>query len=403
VNDLSSDLASLKIQREDPNRPRPMRAVVYAVLAVGAAAGAGVLGYPALEAKVFKTEVKLTEISVVSPVQASVTVTSTGYVVPQTISKVGAKVAGRIARVRVKEGDVVKAGDVLAEIDATDQRSTIAAAGSKAAAAQARVETARASLAEVVLQVKRNKALVEKGALAPATQQDLEARQHSLEEQVRAAEAEARAAQAEITPMKVGLDDRTIVAPIGGTVITKPVEVGELVGPTVQITEIADFASLMVETDVPEARLYQIKPGTPCEIVLDAYPGKRYRGAAVEIGKRVDRAKATLKVKVKFTDAAEGVLPDMSARTSFLTQEISDQALREAPKRVVPANAVAERNGQKIVFVADGDAVRATPVKVGVPVGSGLELVDGPTPGTRVVADPPRELADGQRIKEKGG
>ena len=135
---------------------------------------------------------------------------------------------------------------------------------------------------------------------------------------------------------------------------------------------------------------------------LDAYPGKRYRGSTVEIGKRVDRAKATLKVKVKFTDAMEGVLPDMSARTSFLSQDFRSAPSSEAPKRVVPAAAVADRDGSKVVFVADGDSVRVAPVKVGPPFGSGLELLDGPPPGTRVVADPPVKLADGQRIKEKG-
>ena len=130
--DLSSDLASLKIQRDaDPNRPGPLRLVVIVLLCLGSVAAAYFVGYPALQSRVFKTEVALTEIAVVSPAQASVTVTSTGYVVPQTISKVGAKVSGRVARVRVKEGDVVKAGDVLAEIDAADQRSTIVAAGSK--------------------------------------------------------------------------------------------------------------------------------------------------------------------------------------------------------------------------------------------------------------------------------
>ena len=71
------------------------------------------------------------------------------------------------------------------------------------------------------------------------------------------------------------------MSPIDGTVITKPVEVGELVGPQNNIAEIADFQSMFVETDVPEARLYLIKPGSPCEIALDAYPGKRYRGRHV--------------------------------------------------------------------------------------------------------------------------
>src|SRR5262249_40516420 len=149
------------------------------------------------------------------------------------------------------------------------------------------------------------------------------------------------------------LKDRTIVAPIEGTVITKPPEVGELVGPQAPLLEIADFRTLMVETDVPEARVGQIKIGSPCEIVLDADPSKRRPGAAAEIGKRVNRAKATLVVKVRFTDKTDGALPDMAARVSFLSEALSAEAMKEPPKRVIPAAALTERGGAKVVFVVD--------------------------------------------------
>jgi RND family efflux transporter MFP subunit len=403
VADLSEDLASLKIHREvNPNRGGPLRAVIAAALVLGIGAAVWVFGYPMMEARLFKTEVALTEISMVSPAQASVTVTSTGYVVPQTISKVGAKVAGRVAKVRVKEGTSVKAGDVLAELEATGQQSSIAAAGSRALAAQARVDTARANLAETQQQLERERALLERGAIGKATVDDLSARQRSLEQAVKAAEAEARAAQAEVSPLKVTLQDLTITAPIDGTIINKPIQVGELVGPQNNIAEIADFKSMLIETDVPEARLYLIKPGSPCEISLDAYPGKRYRGATFEIGKRVDRAKATVAVKVKFVDNMEGVLPDMSARTSFLSQEVSAEAIQEKPKKVVPTDALAERGGTKVVFVVNEGVVKMAPIKLGPAFANGFELVEGPPPGTRVVAQPPAQLADGQKIKEKG-
>jgi len=403
VADLSEDLASLKIQREvNPNRGGPLRAVITAVVILGLGAAAWAFGYPMVEARLFKTEVALTEISMVSPAQASVTVTSTGYVVPQTISKVGAKVAGRVAKVRVKEGSSVKAGDILAELEATGQQSSIVAAGSRALAAQARVDTARANLAETQQLLERERALLERGAIGKATVDDLTARQRSLEQGVKAAEAEARAAQAEVSPLKVTLQDLTIVAPIDGTVINKPIQVGELVGPQNNIAEIADFKSMLIETDVPEARLYLIKPGSPCEISLDAYPGKRYRGATFEIGKKVDRAKATVAVKVKFIDNMEGVLPDMSARTSFLSQEVSAEAIQEKPKKVVPSDALAERGGSKVVFVVNEGVVKMAPIKVGPAFANGFELVEGPPPGTRVVAQPPAQLVDGQKIKEKG-
>jgi hypothetical protein len=65
----------------------------------------------------------------------------------------------------------------------------------------------------------------------------------------------------------------------------------------------------------------------------------------------------------------------------------------------VPASALAERNGAKVVFVADNDLVRMTPVSLGPPFAGGFELQSGPPPGTRVVSHPADNLADGQRIK----
>ena len=109
--------------------------------------------------------------------------------------------------------------------------------------------------------------------------------------------------------------------------------VGETVGPQLtgvaNVAEIADFSSIVVETDVPEARLGLVAVGAPAEIVLDAYPTRRYRGTTVDIGKRVNRAKATVVVKVRFKDTLDGVLPDMSARVSFLREELKQHVVKE--------------------------------------------------------------------------
>ena len=401
---LSSDLASLRIDRdENPDRGSVWKKLLVAAVVLGALGAAGVYTFPRVRGEIYKTEVTLAEVSMISPVQSSITVTSTGYVVPQSLSKVGAKLPGRISRVLVKEGDIVKAGQALAELDAADQQSAIAAARSRVVVSRARVNTAKANLAEVTQQVTREGALVEKGAISKATLDDLVARQKGLAEQVTAAEAEVSASEAEATTLSVNLVDRTIRAPIDGTVITTPITAGELAGPTLApIVEIADFTSLLAEVDVPEGRLHLVRIGGPCEIVLDAYPDKRYRGQVAELGKRVDRAKATVKVKVKFTDGMDGVLPDMSARVSFLTQAISDEAMKQVPKKVIPAAAVVDRNGRKIAFVVDANVVHETSVTVGSALGGSLELLEGPASGARVVTDPPPELSDGQKIKEKG-
>ncbi|WP_437502033.1 efflux RND transporter periplasmic adaptor subunit [Sorangium sp. So ce1099] len=400
---LSSDLASLRIQRDvDPDRRSPLRTALVAALALAAVAGAAVFVAPRAQSAIFKTEVATTEVALVSPAQASISVTSTGYVVPQVVSRVGAKIPGRIARVFVKEGDVVKQGDPLLELDDADQRSLVAAAQAKVAAARARAAASRASIVEVEQQVARERALVERQVTGRASMEDLTARMRSLEESARAVDAEVKAAAADVESLRVTLADRKIVAPINGTIMTKPPEVGEVAGLELpHLLEIADFTSLVVETDVPETRLYLIEPGKPCEIVLDAYPQKRLRCTTLEIGKRVNRAKATIPVKVKFVGEVKEALPEMSARVSFLSEALSEEAMKEPPKRVVPEAAIAERAGAKVVFVVNDGQAKMVPIKVGGPAPGGLELLDGPAPGARLVARPSPELADGQKIKEK--
>jgi RND family efflux transporter MFP subunit len=348
--------------------------------------------------------VSLTEVSTISPAQSLVLVTSTGYVVPQSWSKVGAKIPGRLAQVLVKEGDTVKAGDVIATLDDADQKSAIAAAQSRVSVARARAATARANRAEIRVQVDRTRALVDNGALGRAQLEDLEAREKALEEAVKAADAEALAVQAEVESLRILLRDRVVVAPINGTVIAKPAAAGETVGPQLtgiaNVAEIADFGSIVVETDVPEARLDLIKLDGPAEIVLDAYPNRRYRGVTGDIGRRVNRAKATVVVKVKFKDTLDDVLPDMQARVSFLSAELAAESLVEAPKKVVAASAIVERDGRKAVWTVESGRLHLVYVSVGAPVGTSVELAEGPVAGTRVVSAPARDLFEGQRIKE---
>jgi RND family efflux transporter MFP subunit len=407
---LSSDLASLKIDRSAP-RPKgksPIATIVGVLLAVGAAGAAYQWGWPALSAVIFKTEVETTEVITMSPAQASVELTSTGYVIPQVDSAVASKVMGKVRKQYVRQGDKVKAGDVLLEIDPSDQNASIATAMSQAAAARARVQTAKATLAEIKVQATRAQSLAQEGIGPKGAADDLNARAASLSEQVKASEAEAKAADALVGALRVNLGNFTITAPIAGTVVNKPPEVGEFIGPQpagVAIdmggVQIADFSTLMVETDVPEQRLGQVKLGGPAEIVLDAFPGKRYRGKAKEITPTVNRTKATVTVKVAFVDENDGVLPEMSARVSFLSGELDKEAMKAPPKTIVPGSAIVDLNGSKVVYRLESGIVRITPVTLGPAFGNGFEVQSGVTSGTRIVNNPPQGLADGQKIKER--
>jgi len=366
--------------------------------------------------------VSFTEVSSVSPAEASVQLTSAGYVVAQRVSHVAPKVPGKVIGVHVTQGQRVKPGDLLLTLDGADDQANLTAARSGVKAAWARAEsvkataaTLRAELEEGKLQSARQERLAREGVSASGTAEDLAARVNSLRLRAAAAQAEAAASAADaearaadVAAMETRLVNLVLRAPISGVVVTKPPQEGEVVSPQppgvsvdMGSVQIADFDSLMVETDVPEQRLQMVKLGTPAEIVLDAFPSKRYRGITAEITPQVNRSKATVIVRVGFVDEKEGVLPDMAARVSFLSQALDQKAMKEPPKIIVPSSAVAERGGGKVVFVVEEDVVRMTPVKLGPSFGRGYELVEGPRPGTRLVASPSETLADGQRIKEK--
>ncbi|MEY2933465.1 MAG: hypothetical protein RL033_4214 [Pseudomonadota bacterium] len=422
---LSSQLASLRIDRGTPTRRRSGRWWLWII----GVAGVGVLGalfyvfaLPRLEGEIFKTAVTFTEVSSVSPAQASVQLTSAGYVVPQRVSHVAPKVPGKVLSVHVTQGQRVKPGDLLLTLDPTDEQATLAAARSSVKASWARAASSKATVAalqseveEGRLQAARQERLAREGVSASGVAEDLAARVTSLSRRAVAAQAEAAAAAAEaeargaeVAAMELRLSNLILKSPISGVVVTKPPQEGGVVSPqppgvTIDMgtIQIADFDTLMVETDVPEQRLQMVKVGTPTEIVLDAYPARRMRGMTAEITPQVNRSKATVIVRVSFVDDKEGVLPDMAARVSFLSQALDAQALKEPPKIIVPSTAVADRAGSKVVFTVEEDTVRMVPVRLGPAFGRGFELLEGPRPGTRLVASPPDTLADGQRIKEK--
>lgn len=408
ADDLSTELQSLRIARDEaPPDRRRFGSLVGLASVVGLIALGYQFGWPYLESKVFKAKVRVTEISLVSPAQASVQLTSTGYIVPERSSKVSVQVPGRVKQLFVKRGQEVEAGQVLFELDVTDQKAGIMSAESRALANFANVETAKANLAETRLSAVRAHSMAAQGVSPKSQAEDLDARAAALEAAVKAAEAQTRASRAEVQALKINLGNYVVKAPIAGTILNKPPEVGEYVGPqpagvTMDMgnVEIADLKSLVVESDVAEQRLGLVKLGGPCEIVLDAYPDRRFAGKALEVIPRVNRSKATIAIKVGFVGPTDGVMPDMAARVSFLTEELSAAALKQAPKTIVPASALVDRGGSRVVFVIADGRVRQVAVKLGPAFGEGFEVLSGPAPGTRVVKEPAPTLADGQSVQE---
>jgi RND family efflux transporter MFP subunit len=400
---LSEQLAALRIHPARRARRGWLKRLI--VVACTAAVAVALIKLGVLRrvmGMVFIPEVQTAVVAEMTPAESVVILTTSGFVSAETSSKVSSSIVGRVAKVRVREGERVEEGAPLLELFVEDERAAARAVQAEAQVARARAQAARANLEEVEQQLKRQQTLVEKGVKGRAVTEDLEARVKALEKNYEAARAEERAAGAQADSMRVKVKEGVIVAPIAGTITSKVPQIGELVGPQQgALFEIVDFDTLIVETDVPEKRLHELAVGTPCEVTLDAYPDKKFACRTIEIGKRVDRAKATIPVRVKFSGATEGVLPDMSAQVNFLSRVLGRAELEAAPKRILPNASMVERDGGKGVFVLEQGTLAFTPVVVGEPLGGGVELVEGPPAKARVVLHPTPELRHGQRASER--
>ena len=144
---------------------------------------------------------------------------------------------------------------------------------------------------------------------------------------------------------QVSVDYTVIRAPFDGVILSKSANVGDLVTPFSSATDskgavvsMADMSTLEVEADVAESSLSKINVGQPAEILLDALPDSRFRGRISRMVPTVDRAKATVMTKVKFDEIDPRILPEMSAKVSFLSQDVTPE--QQKPLVAVAADAL---------------------------------------------------------------
>jgi HlyD family secretion protein len=212
------------------------------------------------------------------------------------------------------------------------------------------------------------------------------------------------AARAAVRAAEVAVENTRIRAPFDGTVLTKQADVGEMVAPfgSAQsargaVVTLADMESLEVEADVSESNIQRVAVGHPTQIVLDAYPGHRYPGRVKKIVPTADRAKATVLTKVEFTEIDERVLPEMSAKVTFLE---ADAATGVADAELaVPSDAVRRTAEGAFVFTVSDDLVRQRAVQLGPARGNMLVVTEGLREGDRVVTRSSRDLKDGDRVR----
>jgi RND family efflux transporter MFP subunit len=395
------DLSKLRIDRGlAPLRRRRRRKWIWLGVLVVLVAAA--VAFFAMQPKV--ATVQTTPVVTTYPSQQFAVLNATGYVVAQRKAAISSKATGRLEWLGVAEGSRVKAGDVIARIDSRDVVAQAQSAEANVGAARATVEQARVEQKNADIELKRNEDLVSKNFISQSALDTARARSDRAKAGVASAEAALRAAIANAKNAEVAVDYTQIRAPFDGVILSKSANVGDLVTPFSNATDskgavvsMADMSTLEVEADVSESSLSKISVGQPAEIVLDALPDVRFRGHISRMVPTVDRAKATVMTKVRFDAIDPRVLPEMSAKVSFLNQEVSPE--QQKPLVAVQPDAIVQRDGRTVVYVIRDDKAVAVPVTPGARIGDVTAVSGALKSGEKAILRPAAELADGAAVK----
>jgi RND family efflux transporter MFP subunit len=310
---------------------------------------------------------------------------------------------GRLIALLVEEGSMVKKNQILARMENADVTALKSQGAANLANARSMLKQAAVERDNLAQEHERYQRLIAGGNVSQSEYDMIHTRYLRSQEAVRGAQAAVEAAAAALSGAEANLDYTLIRAPFDGVVLTKNADVGDIVTPLsasatskAAVVTLADMDSLQVEVDVSETSITLINVGQPCDIQLDALPDRRFRGAVHAVVPTVDRAKATVLVKVKFLDRDPRMLPDMSAKVSFLLRELSGEELKS--RLAVNSAAVESTEAGRIVYLIQGDKVRKTVITTGGTLGDMLEVMSGLKAGDRVVLKP-KGLKDGAKIK----
>ena len=450
IDTKHSELESLRIDRSARGEGEPplwARRYIVIGIALVVIFGLAALGYRMLASDA--PEVEVARAQAESSDVGGIVLTATGYIVAHHKINVNSKVTGRVAWIGVEKGDKVKQGQVLVRLEDEEFRAQYQAAKGAAESARAYLEElkngsrpqeiqqaqhnldeAQATLADDKLTLDRTQDLFRQGVVSKQSLDDATARyqadlQHmnSLQkayqlvkigprpEEVARAQGALLQAEGQEAYAKSQLDATVIRAPVSGTILERTAEKGELVtsmfasgaegGPQGEVVALADLSDIQADLDIAQDDFSKLGPHQKAIVTVDAYPDRKYDGVIEEISPEANRQKATVEVKVQILDPDSYLRPEMNTTVRFLANESPANKSAEPAGAFVPANAVRDLNGKKIVFIAFNDKAMMREVKVLAPRSGGF-LVSGLVGGENVITSAPPNLKDGDKIRIKG-
>ncbi|NLC37292.1 MAG: efflux RND transporter periplasmic adaptor subunit [Alcaligenaceae bacterium] len=341
------------------------------------------------------------------------TVVASGRVAALSRAQVGSEVTGVVLERRVREGDRVEPGDILAVLRATELEAAVNQARAELARlqqstlpqAEAVVREAEIALNQASRETQRRRQLYDQRAIP---REELE-RAVQAEASARAAAEQARLealslaegnpnetlARARLASAEAQLAKTVIRAQVAGTVLTRNAEPGDLVQPSRVLFEIAHDGDAEVLVPLDEKNLEVLALGQSAVCIADAYPSRSFSATVNFIAPGIDRQRGTVDVRLSVTGKPEFLREDMTISVNIETGR-RDQAI------VVPNDALyAVRGDQATVWLADGGRVTRREVTLGLRGLAATEVISGLQAGARILASIPAGVKEGSRVRVK--
>jgi membrane fusion protein (multidrug efflux system) len=287
-----------------------------------------------------------------------------GTAVANQSVEITSKVANKVAAIHFQEGQRVRQGAMLVELDSAQLR--------------AELEGAQATLAESQARFERSKALEATQALSKAEFDQIE--------------ATLKANRAAVVTARADLADSVIRAPFSGHVGFRSVSAGSLVSPGTVITTLDDTELIKLDFTVPQIYLHALSVGLPIEALVDGLPGQSFEGKVATVGSRFDPVTRSVTVRAHLPNPKGVLKPGM-----FMTVKLRAET---ASALVIPEGALVPEQGKTYVFAVVGDAVEQREVRTGRRRPGAVEVTVGLKEGDVVVVEGTQNIRDGTKVTQ---
>ena len=314
-------------------------------------------------------------------------VTATGTIEPVTSVDVGTQVSGVISKLYVDYNSVVKAGQVIAEVDRTNLMSELSSA-------QASLKSAQSELDYQKTNYERYKALYDKGLISA---NDFEQARLSYVQ----AQQKTQQQKESVKKAQTNLGYATITSPIDGVVLSKEVEEGQTVASsfsTPTLFKIArDLTDMRVIADVDEADIGDVKEGQRVTFTVDAFPDDTFEGQVTQVRQEATTESnvVTYEVVISAPNDDLKLKPGLTANVVIFTMEAKDvlavpsKALRFTPREAMlnSDETITDTDAKEKVWVKEGSNLKAVAVETGMTNGTLTQITKGLKPGTHVLTE----------------